>query len=177
MKTLFLLPIIFLISSSVFAQIYRCEINGQPIYQAGPCQDSETTNMRTLDVPSFRSTTASEDLGTTTEIMNYHNAETINIDKYCRDKNPNNSRVIRYCINSEDEAKSNVDRLRKAPNDILNRCYNKWNTWSMREHCISQEIDARDNVFRLALTASPDLRRRCISEWDTWSMREHCMKK
>jgi hypothetical protein len=165
-----------LLPCSAFSQVYRCEINGQPVYQSGSCQNPQAEDMRILDIPVSKST-AMEDLGKPTEIMTYHNAQPINIEKDCREKYSDNTRMYRYCINDERNARNNVDRLRKAPNEILNYCYDKWDTWSMRENCIRREVDARDNVFKLALKILPDLRRRCMSEWDTWSMREYCMQK
>ena len=135
-KTSFFLPLM-LVSWPIFAQVYRCEINSQPIYQPGPCQDHQTTNMRKLDVPSFKSTTAPEDLSTPFETIKYHNAETIKIEEDCQNKYPNDARMIRYCVNKEREAQGDVDRLKGAPTEILNYCYEKWNEWSMREHCIN----------------------------------------
>ena len=171
-KTSFFLPLM-LVSWSSFAQIYRCEINGQLIYQPGPCQDPQTTNMRKLDV---KTTTASEDLITPFEPIKFHNAETIKIEENCRNKYSNDARMIRYCVNKEHEAQRDVDRLKGAPTEILNYCYEKWNEWSMREHCINREVEAKNNVFKLTIEVSADIRRHCIKKWDTWGMREHCMK-
>jgi hypothetical protein len=96
-------------TAHAFSQVYRCEINGQPIYQPGPCQDPQTTNMRKLDV---KPTTASEDLSTPFETVKYHNAETIRIEEDCQNKYPNDARMIRYCVNREREAQGDVDRLK-----------------------------------------------------------------